>query len=230
MQQYKIETYNTNNGNSELIDDNKKFVFQLLHEIGAPWSWMYQFVIHNNPIRSYNFIEESLSEKHIDSSSSSAFNTQSQENDFRDFYEQFENYLQNKQIVLKDISSIISLIENKEIESENDNDAEHLKTLRFTLEQARDNKVAIESFPDLKQYIFRNVQNHMKSNPTNIDNNSTESDAKYAFSLRSMAGIGKPVSNDVMHCFVDYLKKRAVNENGMIYPRHFNEPDCPQMN
>lgn len=198
-----------------------------MHEIGAPWSWMYQFVIHNNPIRSYNFVEENLSERHSNSSSSSSgFNTQSQDNDFRDFYEQFEKYLQSKQIVFNNISSIISVIEKKEMNSEN----EHLKTLKSILEQAKENKVAVETFPDLKQYIFKSERNHLKNNPTSINNQSTESVDSVAFSLRSMAGIGKPVSNDVMHKFIDYLKKRSINENGMIYPRHFNEPDCPQMN
>lgn len=183
---------------------------------------MYQFIIHNNRNRSYNFIEKDLEKIDVGSpSSSSGLNIGTENIDFRGFYEQFEKYLRNKQIDVKDVSALITVIEDKEIESENDTDVKHFKSLKAKLEKAKEDKVEIENLSDFKALIFGNAQNNMKNNETTLD--------QFTLDLQSMTGVGKSVSNDVMHNFIGYLKQRAINENGTVYSRHFDEPDCPQM-
>lgn len=204
-------------------------MFELLRDIGPPWSWMYQFVTHNNPCRSYNFIEQSLNDMPTSSSSANDDGMLLSDNSFLYFYGQFENYLQHKQVDLQNISSLISLIENKEMESENDDDVQHFVLLKNTFKQAEKDLVNFESPSHMKQYVFKHLRNYAINKPANSDNHSDKTLEKVTFSIRPMAGVGKPVPHDVMHCFIDYFRHRSINENGVVYPRLFSEPDCPQM-
>lgn len=44
-----------------------------------------------------------------------------------------------------------------------------------------------------------------------------------------MSGIGEPIQQEVVRDFLNYLRFRSIDENGMIFPRHFKESDCPKM-
>lgn len=57
----EIDLSNENNEDDDddnLKKDNTKWKFEIIRRIGAPWSWIYQFVDHCSPLaKSYNFIE-----------------------------------------------------------------------------------------------------------------------------------------------------------------------------
>lgn len=44
-----------------------------------------------------------------------------------------------------------------------------------------------------------------------------------------MPGIGGLVSATTTQQFLNYLKYRSKDENGMVFPRHFSEENCPNM-
>lgn len=55
----EIDKFNeTNEDDDNLKKDDAKWKYEIIRRIGAPWSWIYQFVDHCSPIsRSYNFYE-----------------------------------------------------------------------------------------------------------------------------------------------------------------------------
>ncbi|XP_055588239.1 uncharacterized protein LOC129740558 [Uranotaenia lowii] len=44
-----------------------------------------------------------------------------------------------------------------------------------------------------------------------------------------IAGIGPELPRDLIEAFLAYLNKRALHQNGMVYPRNFKEPGCPKL-
>lgn len=48
--------------------------------------------------------------------------------------------------------------------------------------------------------------------------------------VREMPGIGKAIQQETIDDFINYLRCRSIDENGMIFPRHFKEPGCPKIN
>lgn len=123
----------------------------IMHELGAPWSWMYDFIEHNSPtIKSYSFIEI------VDDEEQSVPNVTP-----------IETKVDKSVDVMSDLSRAKSLIE-------------------------RD------------------------ANEFDVD-------------VPIMPGIGQPIQQEVVNDFLNYLRYRAIDENGMIFPRHFKETLCPKM-
>lgn len=60
----------------------------------------------------------------------------------------------------------------------------------------------------------RNTSTDDEQKTEPVVGNSKTNDSKFA----------KNVNN-----FLDYLKRRSMDENGMIYPRMFEEPECPRI-
>lgn len=144
--------FRTNAANSDGGDDEDKIDQSIvMHDLGAPWSWMLEFVEHNSPaIKSYNFVE------------------------IGDGGDQFAPYatpvdtgVHADDEVISDVSKVDNLIER---------------------------------------------------NTNQVD-----------VGVPIMPGIGKPIQQGVVHDFQNYLRGRAIDENGMIFPRHFKEADCPKM-
>lgn len=47
--------------------------------------------------------------------------------------------------------------------------------------------------------------------------------------VEPMPGIGGHISSETTQQFLAYLKHRSKDENGMVFPRHFKEKNCPNM-
>lgn len=47
--------------------------------------------------------------------------------------------------------------------------------------------------------------------------------------VEPIPGIGGSISSATTQPFLAYLKHRSKDENGMVFPRHFKEEDCPNM-
>ncbi|GAB0088812.1 hypothetical protein DMENIID0001_032760 [Sergentomyia squamirostris] len=63
---------------------------------------------------------------------------------------------------------------------------------------------------------------------------SSEVDGKtrqesYSCTVGPILGIGAPVSSKTIESLMEYLRERAREQNGMIYPRNFDEEQCPPL-
>lgn len=63
----------------------------------------------------------------------------------------------------------------------------------------------------------------------NTDGSKSMANTSVSYAIPAMPGIGMAIPEDVVHAFLNYMKYRSIDENGMIYPRHFNEEKCPKM-
>ncbi|XP_055525363.1 uncharacterized protein LOC129718528 [Wyeomyia smithii] len=52
---------------------------------------------------------------------------------------------------------------------------------------------------------------------------------EYSCRIPSIAGIGKSLPDHFIEAFLNYLAKRAIHQQGLIYPRNFREPSCPKL-
>lgn len=122
-----------------------------MHELGPPWSWMFEFVEHNSPaIKSYNF-------------------------------------------------------------TESDNGGQQCVPYVTPVD------VGIHEDDDMPPDLARAE--------VLIERNTGQVDVDVSI----MPGIGKPIQQEIVHDFLNYLRCRSIDENGMIFPRHFKEADCPKM-
>lgn len=143
--------------NAANSDDEKDIQDQLnvMHELGAPWSWMFEFVEHNAPAsKSYNFIEICGMET-------------------------------------ADVPYVSPIV----LDGPHNENAE--------------NAEIASDLPDTES----------------IERKSSQVDANVPI----MPGIGKSTSEAIAHEFLNYVRYRSIDENGMIFPRHFKEADCPKM-
>lgn len=138
-----------------IINDNEKDKFDqsiVMHELGAPWSWMFEFVEHNKPAnKSYNFIE------------------------------------------------IGEIDEQK--------DEPHATPVGDDNREIDDTAAGVAH----------------ANNSFERDNNQVDVDVPV------MPGVGGPIQKRIASDFINYLRGRSIDENGMIFPRHFKEADCPKM-
>lgn len=51
----------------------------------------------------------------------------------------------------------------------------------------------------------------------------------YICKIPVMRGIGPPVKERTIDCFIEFLRQCSLNQKGMIYPRNFYEKICPNM-
>lgn len=142
--------FKKNAANHDGDEQDKIDPSDVMHELGAPWSWMFEFVEHNSAKKSYNFIE--IGEIELPS----VPNGTMVDADFR----------------VQDV----------------DTDLAHAGSL--------------------------------------IDRDAIQVDAD----VPAMPGIGKPIKPGDVHDFLNFLRYRSIDENGMVFPRHFKEADCPKMN
>ncbi|XP_058813477.1 uncharacterized protein LOC131677600 [Topomyia yanbarensis] len=52
---------------------------------------------------------------------------------------------------------------------------------------------------------------------------------EYSCRIAPIPGIGSPLSEETIQTFLEYLAKRAIHQQGLIYPRNFREPPCPKI-
>ncbi|XP_055628342.1 uncharacterized protein LOC129769861 [Toxorhynchites rutilus septentrionalis] len=58
---------------------------------------------------------------------------------------------------------------------------------------------------------------------------STDLAVEYSCKIPRLPGIGPPLAEEIIETFLAYLAKRAVHQQGLIYPRNFREPPCPKI-
>lgn len=143
--------FRANSTNSDDGESDRRDQSVVLRELGAPWSWMFDFVEHNAPAtKSYSFIE---------------------------------------------IGEVAQ------------------QPVPYTTpigDTAREVEDVDSDLPRVESLIERDI--------SQVD-----------VVVPIMSGIGKPIQQGIVHDFLKYLRCRAIDENGMIFPRHFKEADCPKM-
>lgn len=143
--------FRANSTNSDGDESDKRDQSIVMHELGAPWSWMLDFVEHNAPTtKSYSFIE------------------------------------------IGDVAQ---------------QPVPYTTPIGVT---AREDEDVVSDLPRAESLIERDI--------SQVD-----------VVVPIMSGIGKPIQQSVVHDFLNYLRCRSIDENGMIFPRHFKEADCPKM-
>lgn len=78
---------------------------------------------------------------------------------------------------------------------------------------------------DTKSYNFLEKPIDSDVDASKITTNQRE----FACAIPPIPGIGGLISITTAHQFINHLKIRSKDENGMVFPRHFNERNCPQM-
>lgn len=141
--------FKKNAANDDGDENDKIDLSAVMHELGAPWSWMFEFVEHNSAKRSYNFIE-------------------------------------------------IGGIEPPSVPNATMVDAD---------------------------FHAHDVDSDLAHEGSLIDRNASQVDAD----VPTMPGIGKPIKPGDVHDFLNFLRYRSIDENGMVFPRHFKEAECPKM-
>ncbi|XP_065084464.1 uncharacterized protein LOC135706737 [Ochlerotatus camptorhynchus] len=58
---------------------------------------------------------------------------------------------------------------------------------------------------------------------------SADVTVEYSCKMPPLSGIGPPLEEETVEAFLAYLTKRAVQQQGLIYPRNFREPPCPKI-
>ncbi|XP_058459053.1 uncharacterized protein LOC131435322 [Malaya genurostris] len=58
---------------------------------------------------------------------------------------------------------------------------------------------------------------------------SSEITMEYSCRIDAIPGIGEPLREDIIEAFLQYLAKRAIHQQGLIYPRNFRESPCPKI-
>lgn len=145
--------FRTNAANSDDGDDDNRKIDQsvVMHGLGAPWSWMFDFVEHNSAAdKSYNFIE---------------------------------------------------------------------------IDEGGTMKVPYGTPVNADIHGSENVGADSTRPECLIERSTSQVDVYVPI----MPGIGKPIQQGIAHDFLNYLRCRSIDENGMIFPRHFKETDCPKM-
>lgn len=148
-------------------DETMETKLDIVSELGAPWSWMYQFAV------------------------------------LSDFSNKSFNFIENASLNAKTITPISSFA------------MDHKSSLDSTHKCIGNDTSEIENLPE---------GNSFESAQENVDDNNT-----FNYDLPSMPGIGSAIPAENMHTFLYYIKQRAITENGMVFPRHFKEENCPKM-
>lgn len=78
-------------------------------------------------------------------------------------------------------------------------------------------------FPHLKSYNFRECH-HLDSNDSQLI--ETES---FTCKIPEFKGIGKTVEPEIIEKFLDYMKMRSIDTNGLIHPNYFKDRNSPSM-
>lgn len=88
---------------------------------------------------------------------------------------------------------------------------------------------AVQSSP-AKSYNFVEKQMIEDSDELNDGEDTlNKSQCYYSCVIEPIPGIGGLISVDTTQQFLSFLKYRSKDENGLVFPRHFHEDNCPNM-